>query len=225
MNIHEMLQTQPEYNTEELKIRDRWNSIFREEGFITDIDKTLPKIVDFFKNQGVKRIMDLGCGAGRHTVYLAQRKFEVYGIDIAEEGIKRAKNLLHEKNLLGTLTIGSIHNPLPYDDNFFDSVISIRVIHHGRIESIQRIIKEMERVTRPGGYIYVTVRKRPRKQWGSFKMIAPQTYVKLDGREKDIIHYQFTRRSLREEFKNFKIKHISVAEGYYCLLAKTSMRG
>ena len=41
----------------------------------------------------------MGCGTGRHTLYLAKQGFQVYGVDIAEEGIKIAKQWLKENNL------------------------------------------------------------------------------------------------------------------------------
>jgi 2-polyprenyl-3-methyl-5-hydroxy-6-metoxy-1,4-benzoquinol methylase len=45
----------------------------------------------------------LGCGSGRHVVYLAKNGFEVYGIDIAKSGIKIAKEWLKDEKLKANL--------------------------------------------------------------------------------------------------------------------------
>lgn len=104
----------------------QWNKIFKKHGkvFFEHYDE-MPKIVKIFKKHNVEKILDLGCGSGRHTVYLAKKGFKVYGFDISTEGIKLTKNWLKENNLKANLKIGSIYKKLPYKDNFFDAVISI----------------------------------------------------------------------------------------------------
>jgi 2-polyprenyl-3-methyl-5-hydroxy-6-metoxy-1,4-benzoquinol methylase len=49
---------------------------------------------------------------------LGERGFEVYGIDLAETGIKIAKDWLDEKDLQADLKIGSVYKKLPYEDVF-----------------------------------------------------------------------------------------------------------
>ena len=71
----------------------QWDKIFKQYGkFFTKPQEDILKIVRLFKKKGVKRVLDLGCGSGRHIVCLAKQGFKVYGIDIAPEGIKIAKN-------------------------------------------------------------------------------------------------------------------------------------
>lgn len=210
------------YSTDELKTKNRWDEIYRNEGYTLEIDENMPRILEFFKKHNVIRVLDLGCGWGRHLVYLAENGFDVYGIDISPEGIVRARKRLQDLNLSVALAEGSIQNALPYDSSFFDSVISIRVLHHGRIEAIRKAIKEIERVLGPQGFIFVTVRKRVLKRWRlPYREIAPRTYVPLEGMEKDVVHYLFTRELLRKEFRAFKIHDIWVdTKKYYCLLGQ-----
>ncbi|MEM5883048.1 MAG: class I SAM-dependent methyltransferase [Candidatus Aenigmatarchaeota archaeon] len=209
----------------------QWDKIFKEEGKVfTKPHEEMPKIVKIFKENKVKKVLDLGCGSGRHLVYLAKHGFEVYGIDIAKHGIKIARNWLKEENLKAELRVGDIYKKLPYPDNFFDGIVSIATLHHNRIEKIRKLMKEIERVLKPGGLIFITVSKKRSKEelkkmskneiW-KIKMIAPRTYIPLNGREKGLIHFWFNKTLLRKEFKNFKIYKIWVElnKKHYCVLA------
>ena len=214
----------------------QWDRIFKKTGkvFIKPQEDIL-KIAKLFKKRGIKRVLDLGCGSGRHLIYLAKRGFNVYGIDIAPEGIKIAKVWLKREGLRANLRVGSVYKKLPYKGNFFDAIISTQVIHHARIKNIRKAIKEIERILKPGGLIFITVRRRKFKKWPKFriieglsthalkvrdKIIGFRTCVPIEGGEKGLIHYLFNKSLLRKEFKNFKIYNIWVESNkrHYCLL-------
>lgn len=180
--------------------------------------------------------MDLGCGSGRHVIFLAKHGFNVYGFDIADEGMKITRQWLKKEKLKANLKIGSIYKKLPYQNNFFDAVISTHAIHHGKIEDIRKAIRELERVLKPGGLIFVTFRKRKfRKFYPNFaiiekygqqkvnyKVISPRTYAPTEGGEKGLPHYLFNKELIRKEFKHFKINELWVSPNgrHYCLLGK-----
>lgn len=203
-----------------MSIKKTWDKIFREEEALSPIEEDLPRIIEIFKQHKVKKILDLGCGSGKHTIYLAEQGFEVYGIDISTEGLKKTKQRLKRKNLKANLRAGSIYKKLPYEENFFDAIICIRTINHARIESIKRAIKEIERILKPEGFIFVTTRrKREKEKRLPFKVIAPHTYIPLEGREKGLVHYLFTKKSLKEAFRSFKTEiWLDKKKDYYCLL-------
>lgn len=202
----------------------QWNEIFKKKGKVfTKIEEDIPKIVTIFKKHNVKKILDLGCGSGRHTVYFAKRGFDVFGIDIAKEGISITRSWLKKENLKANLKIGNIYDKLPYPNDFFDAVVSTGVINHNKIQNIRKTIKEIERVLKPNGLIFITVRKNRKfkkrcpkstiilrfgKQKIRCKVIGPRTCVPMEGGEKGLIHYIFNKESLRKEFKNFKIYDI-----------------
>jgi ubiquinone/menaquinone biosynthesis C-methylase UbiE len=168
----------------------------------------------------------LGCGAGRHLVYLAQKDFDVYGIDISREAIKKAKLRLNKLGFSANLKVGSMAS-LPYRDNFFDALISTTTIHHGMIQQIKKTIREIERVMKPAGLIFITVPKKrskkkiPKERLFGIKFIAPRTFIILGGEEKGLPHYQFNKDLLRKNFKNFKIIKLWVNDkGSYCFLGE-----
>jgi len=215
----------------------QWDKIFKKYGKVfTKPQEDIPRIVKLFREKGVQRVLDLGCGSGRHAVHFAKYGFEVYGIDIAPIGIKMAKDWLKKDGLKANLKIGSVYKRLPYKDNFFDAVVSIQVIHHAEIKTIRKAIKEIERVLRPGGLIFITVRKRKLPQLRSInkifkglssenirdKIIGIRTSIPIEGEEKGLIHYLFNKDLLKKEFKDFKNLKIWPAsyKKHYSLLGK-----
>ena len=206
----------------------QWDKIFQKQGkYFTKPQRDIPRVIKLFKKKGARRILDLGCGSGRHTVYLAKLGFEVYGLDISRTGIKIAKDWLRKEKLKTNLKINSIYKKLPYKDNFFDGIVSIRVINHAKIRSIRKLIKEIERILKPAGLLFITVAKLQPKESTipiiKSKMIAPRTYVSLEGKEKGAIHYLYNKTLLRKDFRNFKIYNIwadSSSKKHYCLLGE-----
>ena len=55
-----------------------WNAVFRQNGRVfTDPHEDVPRIAHLLKERGACTVLDLGCGSGRHVVYLAQQGFAV----------------------------------------------------------------------------------------------------------------------------------------------------
>jgi len=161
----------------------------------------------FFRKQSVRTILDLGCGDGRDLVHLAKLGYDMYGLDIAPTGLRRAGEWLASEGLSVAL-VASDMTDIPWHDGFFDACISIQVINHHRIKEIRRTIQEIWRVLRPGGYLFVTVGiDRPRRMTveGKRVEVEPWTYVRLDGHENGVPHHCFNEEELRGEFSAFKL--------------------
>lgn len=104
-----------------------------------------------------KKVLDLGCGMGRVSQYLAGLDAEVFGIDISQEMIRLAKvNLSHIPNL--HFNVGDGITLSPYQDEFFDVVWSYITFRH--IPSLKVIfgyLQEISRVLIAGGQFIIEV--------------------------------------------------------------------
>ncbi|MFX1318509.1 MAG: methyltransferase domain-containing protein [Promethearchaeota archaeon] len=201
--------------------RYAWERQYRKGFFLNEpVHRELPDITKRFKSHGVNRVLDHGCGSGRNTVYLAAQGFDVFGLDIAPTGLSTTIEKLASQGLSGHVTLADILQ-LPYDDAFFDAIISVRVIHHNRLAIIRETVEEMRRVLRSGGLIWVTV---PVPQGHGSKQgreIEPGTWVPCGGIEKGLPHHLFTETRLRTLFQSFSILEFRVfSSSHYSLLAE-----
>lgn len=68
-------------------------------------------------------ILDLGCGRGRHSIELAERGYQVTGLDLSKEAITKAIQIAKKKKLTNVhFQVGDMRRPL---DKTFDSVLNL----------------------------------------------------------------------------------------------------
>lgn len=173
-----------------------------------------------FKKTRVRRVLDLGSGGGRHTVYFASRGFDVYGLDSSATGLAHTLSVLDRKGLTAHLTIHDM-TTLPYDDDYFDAVVSIQVIHHNRLEAIRKTVEEITRVLKDRGLIWITMPVSKNEPSMEQNEIEPGTFVPLDGREKGLPHHYFKIGEIRDLFADYQITDLHVdSTNHYSLLGR-----
>jgi len=185
------------------------------------VDENIPKLERIFRKSGVSRILDLGCGTGRHTIYFAEEGFIVYGFDFSSYAIQRLTERLKRRNVSAHLMIWDMSKKFPYENEFFDAVIAIRVIHHAPLRVIKHVVSEVSRITRKGGYFYAKVPTLEKDFWAKGRWKELGTRIPLEGPEKGIPHHGFTKLELLElsNSNNFKVKDIYEKDEHFCLLA------
>lgn len=183
-----------------------WEEIYNKEGIVTKKPlEEMKDVISVLKKQKVHRVLDLGCGTGRHTVLLAKEGFKVYALDLSKTGLKMINAWLKKEKLTAKLIHSSCYHRFPFKDHFFEAIISTQVIYHNYHVQIKKCIKEIERVLKPQGIIYITFAiSKPEKADGS-KKVDQRTYLLLKGQEKGIIHFFYTKPLIKTDFKNFKI--------------------
>lgn len=104
-----------------------------------------------------KEVLEIGCGTGRMTEYLARDFKTVTGIDIAEEMVAQGeKRLAHLPNVTLLATDG-LH--YPFSDNQFDFVFSFIVFQHmPNKETVRQNLKEVRRVLKSGQIAKIQIR-------------------------------------------------------------------
>lgn len=110
---------------------------------------------NIWKDKGCKTVLDLGTGLGRHAICFAKHGLRVSAIDISEYGIKHLQSWAENENLKIDAKVGDMLD-LPYEDNKFDCLFAYHVISHSDTMGIKKIIKEIERVLKPKGEVFLS---------------------------------------------------------------------
>ena len=100
------------------------------------------------------RVLDLGCGGGRHAFEAARRGGRVVAADLDLAELKEVRNVFGAIPEDGWVTAGDA-TCLPFPDGTFDRVIASEVMEH--IPDDRAAAAELARVLRPGGTIAITV--------------------------------------------------------------------
>jgi len=101
--------------------------------------------------RGDERALDAGTGAGALALGLAPLVGEVVGCDIVPELLAEAGKLAADLPNVSFIE-GDIF-ALPFEDASFDIVGTIRTLHH--LDSPERALKELVRVTKPNGRLFI----------------------------------------------------------------------
>ena len=204
-----------------------WDRIFTERGCVfTNPHSDIERVVKLVRDNDGSRILDLGCGTGRHVVHLLHLGFEVYAFDASPKALSMTQEWLNKEKLEAYLCKHQMEEPFPYEENFFDAVISVQVIHHNLMKNIRKTINELERVLKPNGLLFVTfpvLHPGPVSEEDDWKLVEVEegTYVPQRGWESGIPHHYFTLEEIPIEFQSFDIHDIYLDEtGHRCVIAE-----
>lgn len=143
--------------------REHWEETFarKPEMFGDQPSEAARKATDIFKKEGRTKVLELGCGEGRDTIYFARNGIGVAALDYSREGLEAVSRKAREAGLEGFIETRAhdIRNPLPFDDNLFDACFSHMLFCMALTTAeLQSLSSEIRRVLTPGGLNIYTVR-------------------------------------------------------------------
>lgn len=93
--------------------------------------------------------LDLGCGAGVHTVFLADEGFAVTGVDVSPEGVRGTQERLAQRGLKADVRVQGLEE-LDLPENAFDTVICISVLEAAGPSAAAAGLRKLPASLRPG---------------------------------------------------------------------------
>lgn len=177
-----------------------------------------------FKKVEYKRILDIGCGYGKHSIYLSENSFIVTSIDINKQSIEWLKGYIDRKNISNINLIQSDINDLPFEENYFDAIICSSVIHHQNLKQIKNSIGEIYRVLKQNGCILVDFMSLEDDSFGLGEEIEKNTFIGSREGEEDIPHHYSDSNKLKELFKDFKDIEIFKNEYHIVIDSKNKIK-
>jgi SAM-dependent methyltransferase len=137
-----------------------WQAEYETAGIPSSVRNQPSSIVrDFIQLVELKnkceRSLDIGCGSGRNTKFLAESGYESYGVDFESKQIERL-NSDPNKNDKCHFSVADIRKPWAFPDNYFSLAIDTYCFKHLITnEDIQNYNDELSRVMSPDSYYLI----------------------------------------------------------------------
>ena len=130
-----------------------------------------------FKKYGVKRILELGCGQGRDTMFFASNGLDVHAIDSSKVAIENIFKKIGQRNISLHLRQFEVKQALPFDISYFDAIYS-HMFYNMRFtdEELSFLFTETRRVLKNNGLLYFSVRSDKDAQYNKGKKIEDNVY-------------------------------------------------
>jgi SAM-dependent methyltransferase len=126
-------------------IADWYDSEFQPSPLETETWQTLVGLL----GDGSGSLLDVGCGTGSYTAALAELGWDVTGVDVSKDMLRRAETK-------GVRTVHADATSLPFEDAAFDAAVS--VFTNTDIDDLAAVASEIVRVLRPGApLVYLAV--------------------------------------------------------------------
>jgi len=152
-----------------------------------------------------KKVLDIGCGDGFISELILKNNNDVYGIEIAEDAIKKARNK--------GITIYDLDLNLDWCNNLqekFDVVFAGEIIEH--VFDTDKFLKNIHRVLKKDGYIVLSTPNVASLGRRILLLLGKNPLIETTARSYDAGHIRyFTYKTLKKllEENNFKMKYFT----------------
>jgi 2-polyprenyl-3-methyl-5-hydroxy-6-metoxy-1,4-benzoquinol methylase len=113
------------------------------------LDYMHKKILANLVEPPTKLVLETGVGTGRFATWLAKKGFDVVGIDLSKEMLKKSKTKKTSLNVDVTLVLADVHH-LPFKRGLFDACICINVMDH--FPDVEDFLQQVNYVLNRDGY-------------------------------------------------------------------------
>jgi ubiquinone/menaquinone biosynthesis C-methylase UbiE len=106
---------------------------------------------EMLANISFDKVLEIGCGTGKNTLFLAEKASSVMAIDLSEEMLALAKQKVDSEKV--TFKQADITREWEIPGNDYDLATFSLVLEH--INNIDYVFAQLARYLKPGGYLYV----------------------------------------------------------------------
>jgi 2-polyprenyl-3-methyl-5-hydroxy-6-metoxy-1,4-benzoquinol methylase len=186
-----------------------WEQIFKTQSWgkypSEDIVRFTASLFKDLADRGTVRVLDVGCGGGAHTWFLAREGFDVFGIDGSESAIGQASTLLARDGLKANLKVGDF-TQLDYPEEYFDIIIDSNAIQHNTFSNIRIIHRQIRTLLKPGGYFCGVLINTETSGWEDAEKVEDNTYTNFKSGpiQKELLVHFFTEPEVHEILSGYE---------------------
>jgi len=165
------------------------------------------KVYKILKDKQYKKLLDIGCGDGRDTLYFAKKGFHVTAVDFSTSGIEHLQKEKEDLNI--TCLQGKIQD-IQFSENSFDVIYAHLSLHYFDDKITTNIFTNLHSILKKNGMICIKVKSTNDKLCGKGKKIEENMYL-----YEDQIRHFFDKKYLKEKLHKFKIINIEETSSVY----------
>ncbi|SHI40974.1 Methyltransferase domain-containing protein [Clostridium cavendishii DSM 21758] len=194
-----------------INMKSLWENLHKQSRFRPKYpcEKVVQFVFKNFKRDGSAKVLDLGCGTGRHVYFMASENIDAYGTDISKDGIEYTTQMLGNHGLKADLKVSTV-DKIPYENEYFDGLICYGVLYYCSKEEIEVAVKEIKRVLKPTGKAFIIVRSVKDYRFGKGEEFEKNTFLiketdenKAAFNENGMKMHFFTYEEVQQLFKDF----------------------
>ncbi len=121
-----------------------------------------PEVLEFVSGLTPGRALDLGCGYGRASIFLAQLGWQVDGVDFVPAAIAEAQRRAEKAGAPVTFHVGDVTR-LNFLSPGYTFALDVGCAHNLSTTELHDYAAELRRLLAPGGYYMLTARLEPKK--------------------------------------------------------------
>ena len=204
--------------------QEAWEKEYRNPKFVTNSNEPQLDFKHFVKwlrkDQKVAleglRVLDLGCGTGKNSIFLAERGSIVTGVELSDTALNIANERAEEAGVGIDWIQGSFGASFSFPDNSYDIVLDVVSSNSLTEKERQKCVSETVRVLRPGGYVFVKALckdgdKNAQNLLKKFPGPEFDTYVQP---KTGITERVFAKEAILKVYQDFAVLHMERKSSY-----------
>jgi SAM-dependent methyltransferase len=192
-------------NKPKTELKSHWDEVFaKDPAFFGEEPSEFANVsLNLFQKEGVRSVLELGCGQGRDTFLFARNGLEVTALDYSETAIAAVSEKAKRVGLSFPIRAQThdLREPLPFPDKSFDACYSHMLLcMELSTAEIAFILHEIHRILKPGGLAVYSVRSSFDKHFRAGTHLCEDIYD-IGG---FVVHF-FTEEKIKKLARGYEI--------------------
>src|SRR3989344_5675814 len=149
-----------------------------------------------------KKLLDLGCGDGRDSIYFAKKGLNVTSVDFSESGIKKLNEKIKRLGIKNINAVRADIKKINFKDNSFDIIYAHLSLHYFDDKTTGKIFNNLYNILNFGGLIFIKCKSTEDSLCGQGEKVGEDMYFK------NHLHHFFSKDYMKEKLGKFKILRI-----------------
>jgi len=184
----------------ELKKLGYWNELYSKENYFgtgqTILANSAKELID---KHSIQKILELGCGQGRDSVFFAKYGYDVTATDISENAINFVEKIKNEFNLKNlNLFVHDTEKPFDFLNKKFDLIYSNLALQFFDLSQLNEIFSNINRIMNKNSFFLFSTKKPGDKYYNFGNKISDKAFE-----HKGITRFFFESNEIQDILKNY----------------------